>query len=166
MFAKIKISEFLIGSFVIGTIAAVVFIYIQPLLGMTPITERHAHAYIEQGGYGVAVSYVLAWGIHTFVSILYTAAALAVFYMNNTYLVSLVQIAFWGWTSTLIATPANILVIKSLVEKTNIGLSQLPPLNFELGPKLYLHLLFFVLVILGAYLYDSLKAFRQAEAID
>ncbi len=141
----------------IGVSAAVLFILVQPLFGMETITSRHSQAYISQGGYSDIAAITLSWGLHTLVSIVYATASIAIYTLNSSKWVSLGQVLLLGWVSTLIATPANVIAIKVITLGYFPDFSTVPPLNGDVGPKLWLHIVFFVLVLAMAYALDYIK---------
>tara|TARA_B100001063_G_C16646112_1_gene493437 strand:- start:222 stop:692 length:471 start_codon:yes stop_codon:yes gene_type:complete len=133
----------------IGLLASIVFILLQPLFGMSTLTSRHASAYIESGNYSEIMAAVLAWAVHISVSVFYAVLASVIYNINASYIVSFVQIVVLGWLTTLIATPANEWVIKLVTTGQYTAISALSNVNTDVGPKLWLHIMFFVLVILG-----------------
>jgi hypothetical protein len=139
----------LITTFIIGILASISFILIQPLFGMLTLTSRHAAAYIEIGNYNAIVAMTLSWLIHISVSVFYTFISLSIYNFNNLISVSFVQIIVLGWITTLIATPANEWVVKFITTGQLTTISSLSDLNTQVGPKLWLHVLFFGLVIVG-----------------
>ena len=147
-------------SVVVGTLAGVLFVAIQPLFGMETITSRHAQAYIAQGGYSDGLAIAIAWAVHTVVSIAYALVSFTIYSVSKAYWVSLFQIAFLGWISTLVATPANVIVIKTITTQSFPDLSLIPSLNGELGAKFWLHIIFFVLVVLTIHLVDYLRKLK------
>lgn len=139
----------LMTTFIIGIIASIAFILIQPLFGMLTLTSRHAAAYIEIGNYNVIVATILSWAVHISVSVFYTFISLSIYNFNHSISVSFVQIIVLGWMTTLIATPANEWVVKFITTGQLTTISSLSDLNTQIGPKLWLHILFFALVIVG-----------------
>jgi hypothetical protein len=139
----------LITTFIIGILASIAFILIQPLFGMLTLTSRHAAAYTEIGNYSPMVAMTLSWLVHISVSVFYTFISLSIYNFNNSILVSIVQIIVLGWITTLIATPANEWVVKFITSGQFATISSLSELNTQVGPKLWLHVLFFGLVIVG-----------------
>jgi len=133
----------------IGLISSIIFILVQPIFGMSTLTSRHAAAYISLGGYTEISALLLSWFVHISVSIAYAILSSIIFSINSTALVNTIQILVFGWITTLIATPANEFVVKLVTMKKFPDLSALAPLNFEVGPKLWLHLVFFVFIIIG-----------------
>lgn len=138
-----------ITTFLIGLIASIAFILIQPLFGMLTLTSRHAAAYIEIGNYNAMIAMILSWTVHISVSVIYTFISLSIYKLNHSFLVSFIQIIVLGWVTTLIATPANEWVVKFITTGQLTVLSSLSDLNTQIGPKLWLHILFFALVIAG-----------------
>jgi hypothetical protein len=105
----------LIMTLVVGVMASIAFILIQPLFGMSTLTSRHASAYVTLGGYNPTSALVLSWVVHVGVSLCYAFLSNLIFIFNSSLSVNLIQIAVLGWITTLIATPANEWVVK-LVE--------------------------------------------------
>ncbi|MGJ8581270.1 MAG: hypothetical protein ACSHWR_03030 [Psychromonas sp.] len=134
---------------VVGIISSVIFIIVQPWLGMSTLTSRHASAYVNLGGYDPSLAVVIAWCVHVSVSVAYAQLSSIIFNINDSMKVNVIQVLFFGWLTTLIATPANELVVKLVTTQQFPKLTSLQGLNFEVGPKLWLHLLFFVFVIIG-----------------
>lgn len=139
-----------ITTFTIGIFASIGFIVMQPLFGMLTLTSRHAAAYIEIGNYNAIVAIVLSWFVHVSVSIIYAFISLSIYKFNPKVVFSILQIIFLGWITTLIATPANEFVVKLITLRQFPEISTLSGLNTQIGPKFWLHILFFVLVILAA----------------
>lgn len=133
----------------VGIVASIAFIWIQPLFGMLTLTSRHAAAYIEFGGYSDAIATTLSWVVHVSVSIFYTLLSLLIYNLNHSHLTNFVQIVLFGWLTTLFATPANEWVVKLITTGQLPVVSSLSVLNTHVGPKLWLHILFFTLVIAG-----------------
>lgn len=154
-----------INTLVVGFIAGVIFILVQPLFGMETLTSRHAAAYINLGGYSEAASHALAWFVHSSVSIFYALLAAVIFNFNHSLLVSFVQVVVLGWLTTLMATPANEWVVKVVTTKQFPALDSLSALNTQVGPKLWLHMLFFVIVLCGLNLIRTmtLKKFSNEK---
>ncbi|GAB2684521.1 hypothetical protein Q4574_05210 [Aliiglaciecola sp. 3_MG-2023] len=139
----------LITTFFIGIFASIAFILIQPLFGMLTLTSRHATAYMEIGNYSAIIAMTLSWLVHIGVSVFYTFISLSIYNINHSILVSFLQIIVLGWVTTLIATPANEWVVKFITTGQLTTISSLSDLNTQVGPKLWLHILFFALVIVG-----------------
>lgn len=150
----------LIMTLVIGLMASIAFILIQPLFGMSTLTSRHAAAYVTLGGYDPTSALVLSWVVHVGVSLFYAFLSNLIFIFNSSLSVNLIQIAVLGWITTLIATPANEWVVKLVTTKQFPSISSLSALNTDVGPKLWLHVLFFVLIVGGLWL-----AKKQRSAI-
>lgn len=133
----------------VGLMASIAFIIIQPLFGMSSLTSRHAEAYITLGGYSEFNATLLSWLVHISVSLAYSIVSMLIYHFSNTNLTSTLQILILGWITTLIATPANEFVVKLMTTMQAPELDSLSALNTEIGPKLWLHLMFFVLIIIG-----------------
>lgn len=136
----------------IGIVASIVFILIQPFFGLSTLTSRHAAAYVNLGGYNETVALILSWFVHVSVSTAYAILSAFIFSINSTIAVSTIQVFVLGWVTTLIATPANEWVVKLVTTQTFPDISSLASINTELGAKFWLHVMFFVLVIVGLYL--------------
>ncbi|WP_426357645.1 hypothetical protein ACPUVO_14445 [Pseudocolwellia sp. HL-MZ19] len=141
----------LITAFIVGLIASIAFIIFQPLFGLATLTSRHAAAYVNFGGYSESAALILSWFVHVSVSIAYTVISTVIFNFNHSLWVSSAQVIVLGWFTTLIATPANEWVVKLVTTETFTPLSELAPLNTAIGPKFWLHVMFFVFVIFGLW---------------
>ena len=139
----------LITAFIIGLIASIAFIIFQPLFGLATLTSRHAEAYVSFGGYSEIAALILSWFVHINVSIAYAVISTVIFNFNHSLWVSSAQVIVLGWFTTLIATPANEWVVKLVNTSTFTPLSDLAPLNTAIGPKFWLHVMFFAFVVLG-----------------
>ena len=142
----------IITAMLVGIIASFVFILVQPLFGMTSLTSRHAAAYVALGGYGATSAMILSWVVHISVSVAYTLLSFIVITLNRSWLVNLLQVIIFGWITTLTATPANELVVRWITTEKFPALSSLAALNMEVGPKLWLHLIFFGFIVMGLFL--------------
>jgi hypothetical protein len=141
----------LITAFIVGLIASIAFIIFQPLFGLATLTSRHAAAYVNFGGYSEVSALILSWFVHISVSIAYAVISTVIFNFNHSLWVSSLQVIVLGWFTTLIATPANEWVVKLVTTETFTPLSELAPLNTAIGPKFWLHVMFFVFVLLGLW---------------
>ncbi|WP_298943401.1 hypothetical protein [uncultured Psychromonas sp.] len=139
----------------IGIVASIVFILIQPFFGLSTLTSRHAAAYVNLGGYNETVALILSWFVHVSVSTAYAILSAFIFSINSTIAVSTIQVFVLGWVTTLIATPANEWVVKLVTTQTFPDISSLASINTELGAKFWLHVMFFVLVIIGLYVVST-----------
>ncbi|MBA6352903.1 hypothetical protein [Colwellia sp. BRX9-1] len=135
--------------FLIGIFSSIAFIVIQPLFGMLTLTSRHASAYINVGNYNETTAIALSWLVHSSVSVFYTFIASIIYNFNASYLVSVAQVIILGWLTTLTATPANEWVVKLITTGQFTSITSLSELNTEIGPKLWLHILFFAFVLTG-----------------
>lgn len=153
----------LITTFFIGIFASIAFILIQPLFGMLTLTSRHAAAYIELGNYNTIVAMTLSWVVHISVSIFYTFISLSIYNFNHSISVSFLQTIVLGWITTLIATPANEWVVKLITTGQLTAITSLADLNTQVGPKLWLHILFFAIVIFG-FSFTKLIGFRTKKS--
>lgn len=143
------------NAIIIGIVAGVLFIIVQPVLGMSTLTSRHADAYIELGQYTSSIATFVAWSVHLLVSVFYAVGAAIVFRLSSHFAVSAAQTLLLTWLTTLIAPPANALVIKLLTTGQFPILKSLPSINTQLDVKFILHLVFFVFVIIGLYGLDK-----------
>ncbi|WP_426370129.1 hypothetical protein [Pseudocolwellia sp. HL-MZ7] len=141
----------LITAFIVGLIASIAFIIFQPLFGLATLTSRHAAAYVNFGGYSESAALIVSWFVHICVSIAYAVISTVIFNFNHSLWVSSAQVIVLGWFTTLIATPANEWVVKLVTTETFTPLSELAPLNTAIGPKFWLHVMFFVFVIFGLW---------------
>jgi len=146
-----------ITAIIVGILASIAFILIQPVFGMLTLTSRHAAAYIKLGEYSVTSALVLSWFVHISVSVFYALLSTIIFNINRTWIVNLVQVMVLGWITTLTATPANEFVVKLITSLQFPDLNALSALNTEIGPKLWLHIMFFVFVIGGIWLMNRFK---------
>ncbi len=133
--------------FVIGIIAAIAFILIQPFFGMLTLTSRHASAYVNIGNYSETAALILSWFVHISVSVFYAFISSVIFSFNSSSAFNTGQVVILGWLTTLTATPANEWVVKFVTKGRWTELSSLSALNTQIGPKLWLHILFFALVV-------------------
>ncbi|GAC18260.1 hypothetical protein [Paraglaciecola arctica] len=134
---------------IVGLIASIAFILVQPLFGLATLTSRHAAAYVNLGGYSEIAALFLSWFVHISVSIFYALLATVIFNFNHSVVVSVAQTIILGWFTTLIATPANEWVVKLVTTQQFPDLGSLAALNTQVGPKLWLHILFFAFVLGG-----------------
>jgi len=130
----------------IGLIASIAFIIAQPFFGMSTLTSRHAAAYMI-GGYNETVAIVLSWIVHISVSVFYAFISILIFNANNTVLASIGQVVALGWITTMTATPANEWVVKLINSQSIPSFSNLSAINTDIGPKFWLHLVFFAFIV-------------------
>ena len=140
-----------IKAILIGLIASIAFILIQPFFGLATLTSRHAAAYVSLGGYNETVALILSWVVHVGVSIVYAILSTLIFNINSSLIISSIQVLVLGWITTLIATPANEWVVKLVTTQKLPDISALAPVNTDIGPKFWLHVMFFVFVMIGLY---------------
>jgi len=156
-----------------GFIVGVLFIYVQPLFGMTPLTDRHAAAYTKLSNIGPSMALVIAWAAHLLVSVCYGIATGLALYISNKIsnttskklLTFGLQIFALGWFTTVIAGPANQLIVRLVTSNGFPSLDGLPPLNFNFDAKLVLHLIFFLVIglfLLGYSRITNVKNISQA----
>lgn len=138
-------------AFFVGIIASIAFIIAQPYFGMSTLTSRHAAAYMS-AGYDETVAMVLSWIVHISVSIFYTFVSAIILNMNSSILASVGQVVVLGWITTMIATPANQWVVQLVNTQSIPGFSHLAAINTDLGPKFWLHIVFFAFVVGGLWL--------------
>jgi|GEM_PF-2490788 len=154
----------LIGA-ISGFVVGVLFIYAQPLFGMSALTERHAAAYLALSDMSPSTAIFIAWTAHLLVSIAYgTATAVALLLSKNLATYAL-QILALGWFTTVIAGPANQLIVRLVSSAGFPALNNLPPLNFNLDAKLILHLLFFAFIALAIALYTQFDKRQGLERL-
>jgi len=113
---------------------------------MSTLTSRHAAAYMT-GGYNESVAIVLSWIVHISVSIFYAFVSIVIFNANNTVLASIGQVVVLGWITTMTATPANEWVVKLVNSQSIPSFSQLSAINTDIGPKFWLHVVFFAFIV-------------------
>ncbi|MEZ8720603.1 hypothetical protein AB6D66_05950 [Vibrio pomeroyi] len=142
----------IVTTLIVALVASIAFILIQPLFGMSTLTSRHAAAYVEFGGYNKTSALLLSWLVHIGVSVSYAALSNLIFIFNSSFTVSAIQIAVLGWMTTLIATPANEFVVKLVTTEKFPSLSSLSAINTDVGPKLWLHILFFAFIVFGFWI--------------
>ena len=145
-----------ITAVLIGFIASIIFIVIQPMFGLSTLTSRHAFAYASLGEYSELAALIIAWFVHISVSIAYAILASIIFNINSSMVVNVIQVLFFGWLTTLIATPANDFVVKLVTKQAFPDVGSLAGFNFEVVPKLWLHVAFFVFVVVGLLLSKKL----------
>lgn len=145
----------ILTALIVGLIASVTFIFIQPLFGMLTLTSRHAAAYVKLGEYDASTALLLSWFVHMSVSVFYALLSTIIFNVNRTWLVNITQVFALGWITTLTATPANEFVVKLITSLQFPDLSTLSALNTEIGPKLWLHIMFFGVIIAGVWLLNK-----------
>ena len=140
-------------SSIIGLIIGVAFIYVQPLFGMSPLTNRHAAGYMKLGYMSEGSAIFVAWSIHLFISICYGLATGIALIISKKVVPFILQVFALGWLTTLIAPPANALIVKLVGTGAFPALSSLPALNYSIDAKLILHIVFFgvIAIILWAY---------------
>lgn len=147
----------LITGAIVGFIVGVLFIYAQPLFGMSALTDRHAAAYTKLSNISPASAIIIAWAAHLIVSIAYgIATALALLISKNTISFA-VQVFALGWFTTVIAGPANQLIVRVVTSPGFPALNDLPALNFSFDAKLILHVLFFAAIALFLYAFNRPK---------
>ena len=152
----------LIGA-IIGFFVGMLFIYVQPLFGMSPLTDRHAAAYVKLSDISPSMAIIIAWSAHLLVSTAYgLASAIALLISRNLAIFSLIIIAL-GWFTTVIAGPANQLIVRVVTSKSFPSLENLPALNFNLDAKLALHLIFFLFIGLFLLGYSRMSKIESSS---
>ena len=141
-----KVKQTLLIGAIIGFIVGVLFIYVQPLFGMSPLTDRHAAAYVKLSDMSPSVAIVIAWFAHLLVSTAYGIASAVALLISRNLFTYLLQIVVLGWFTTVIAGPANQLIVRLVTTKSFPSFEKLPALNFNLDAKLALHLIFFLVI--------------------
>lgn len=141
-------SKLIILTLIIGTIAGILFIILQPSFGMSTLTSRHAEHYFQIGHYSATTAVVMAWLIHLVVSLIYALMVLFVYQLSRHKLFVSLSVLLLGWITTVIAPVANFMVINMVSNGTLAGINKWPPLNFSLDEKLILHVLFFAFIAL------------------
>lgn len=143
---------------IIGFIVGVLFIFVQPLFGMSPLTDRHAAAYVKLGDIIPSMAIVIAWSVHLLVSTAYgIATAIALLISRNPTIFALFIVVL-GWFTTVIAGPANQLIVRVVTSKSFPSMENLPALNFNLDAKLALHLIFFLFIGLFLLAYSGVSS--------
>jgi len=153
----------IITAALIGFTASIIFILVQPLFGLSTLTSRHALAYVKLGEYSELTAMLIAWFVHISVSIAYAQLSSLIFTINHSLKINVIQVVFFGWLTTLIATPANEFVVKLVTTGTFPALSSLSGLNMEIGPKFWLHIVFFVFVMIGLVLTKDKVIFKTND---
>jgi len=140
-------------SAIIGFIVGIAFIFVQPLFGMSPLTGRHAAGYMKLGSMSETSALLTAWSIHLFISVCYGLATGIALKISKKVVPFILQVFALGWLTTLIAPPANALIVKLVGTGAFPALSSLPALNYSIDAKLILHIVFFgvIAIILWAY---------------
>jgi hypothetical protein len=138
-----------ITAIVVGIIASIAFILVQPIFGIATLTSRHADAYVTLGAYSECTALVLSWFVHVSVSIFYAVLSSVIFNINSSSIANVGQVLVLGWITTLTATPANEWVVKLITTEQIPAFSSLSALNTSVGPKLWLHILFFAFIVVG-----------------
>lgn len=153
---KISQARLLLMACLLGVVMGVLFILVQPLLGMDTLTSRHAAMYQKLGGWNAMPALVIAWFIHLAVSVLYgLLSGFVVLKARRLAFVALVIVAF-SWVTTVIAPPANAVIVQ-LVSFQHIESGNLPGLNFNFDEKFVLHLLFFAVIAGALHVYKRSK---------
>lgn len=153
---KNPVSITIIGA-TLGLLVGVIFIYIQPLFGMSPLTQRHAEGYMNLSdmSYDTAITY--AWIMHLFISMCYGIACSLALFISNKLLAYTAQIVLLSWVTTVIAPPANALIVKLIGTQSLSSFANLPTMNFSIDAKFVLHLLFFSAIAVVLWFYQRPK---------
>lgn len=152
-----SISHIIRLSILLGVLAGTLFIILQSSFDMGSITSRHADAYLANTAFTPVTATILAWFVHLLVSVIYAGAAVLIFSYSHAWYVSVIQITVLGWLTTLIATPANVFVMKWVSTASIPIMNTLPDLNTNIDAKLLLHIVFYVLVLLPMYALNSMQ---------
>ncbi|MDO6563120.1 hypothetical protein Q4488_06935 [Amphritea sp. 1_MG-2023] len=147
-------SQLLAMAVMLGVVAGVIFILIQPLFGMDTLTSRHAQSYQALGDWGQVTAIMMAWTAHLAVSVLYgLMCAVLVLSTSRLTMITLVTLLF-SWITTIIAPPANAMIVQ-LVSLQQLQLDKLPGFNLSLDVKFILHLFFFAAISAVLYGYSK-----------
>lgn len=138
---------------ILGLIVGVLFIYIQPLFGMSPLTQRHAEGYMNLNEMSHNMAIFIAWCVHLFISVCYGIACSMAFLMSKSNVSYAAKIIFLSWITTVIAPPANAFLVKFIGTQSLSSFAGLPALNFGIDAKFMLHLLFFSVIAASIYLF-------------
>lgn len=152
-----KVKQTLLIGAIIGFIVGVLFIYVQPLFGMSPLTDRHAAAYVKLSDMSPFVAIVIAWFAHLLVSTAYGFASAVALLISRNIFSYLIKIIVLAWFTTVIAGPANQLIVRLVTTKGFPSFEKLPVLNFNIDAKLALHLIFFFVIVLFLLVYRRLN---------
>ncbi|RBP51093.1 hypothetical protein [Arenicella xantha] len=152
-----KTITLLISSVVIGLLVGVIFIFVQPLFGMSALTQRHAEGYMKLGSMSESTALVSAWFVHLFISACYGIASAIALLISRNALPYTLQIVFLGWITTVIAPPANAFLVKLIGTQSLPAISTLPALNFAFDAKLVLHLIFFAVIAISLWSYQRIS---------
>lgn len=152
-----KVKQTLLIGAIIGFIVGVLFIYVQPLFGMSPLTDRHAAAYVKLSDMSPFVAIVIAWFAHLLVSTAYGFASAVALLISRNIFSYLIKIIVLAWFTTVIAGPANQLIVRLVTTKGFPSFEKLPVLNFNIDAKLALHLIFFFVIVLFLFVYRRLN---------
>lgn len=133
---------------VLGLIIGVLFIFVQPLFGMSPLTQRHAEGYMKLSEMSHGTAITSAWLMHLFISACYGIACSVALILSKKIVPYSVQIVFLSWITTVIAPPANALIVKLIGTQSLSSFTNLPAMNFSIDAKLILHLIFFAVIAL------------------
>ncbi|TWX65743.1 hypothetical protein [Colwellia sp. C1TZA3] len=143
---------------IIGFIVGVLFIFVQPLFGMSPLTDRHAAAYVKLGDINPSMAIIIAWSAHLLVSTAYGITTAIALLISKKPAIFALLIVVLGWFTTVIAGPANQLIVRVVTSKSFPSIDNLPALNFNLDAKLLLHLIFFLFIGLFLLAYNRISS--------
>lgn len=153
-----NVKKTLIIGAIIGFIVGVLFIFVQPLFGMSPLTDRHEAAYVKLGDIIPSMAIIIAWSAHLLVSTAYgITTAIALLISRNPTIFALFIVVL-GWFTTVIAGPANQIIVRVVTSKSFPSMENLPALNFNLDAKLALHLIFFLFIGLFLLAYSGVSS--------
>ncbi len=153
-----------------GVAGSVAFWLFQVLTGGATITAFMGDQIVSAGGYPTSMAAPLGWAVHLGVSLSYAllfgvvAAAAGRASRAVAASATLLAALVLAWITAAIAPPAISVTIGLL--SGHGWPSELFPLNFELGPPLWNHLIFFLLnwiiQVLGPRVFSGPAAARQS----
>lgn len=159
---KQNTTKLLFFAAIIGLIVGVIFIFVQPLFGMSPLTQRHAEGYMKLSSMSQSSALISAWIMHLLVSISYGIASALALLMSRKIVTYSLQILFLSWVTTVIAPPANAFLVKLIGTKSFPALNGLPAMNFSVDAKLILHLIFFAAIAIVLWFYQRSSISKQS----
>jgi hypothetical protein len=138
-------TRWLLGAGLLGIVVGILFILVQPLFGMDPLTSRHAAAYQHLGNWSPLPAMIIAWLAHLVVSVLYGLMGGVVVMAASRWPWVVLWTLVFTWVTTVIAPPANAIIVQ-LVSLQLVDVNKLPSLNFSFDEKFVLHLVVFVAI--------------------
>ena len=103
---------------------------------------------------GASTALIIGWCVHLFISVCCDLGVGIALLISRKEIPFIVKILFLGWLITVIAPPANGLLVKLIGTKVLPSIEQFPALNFQLDVKLILHLVFFVAIAMTLWIID------------